>query len=164
MTTVSLDVVVRPLRDDDELPDSWSMWDDWGDKDPRAMALEMRRFVVEVTEPGAPPVIVGDMTAHLVWYGATTGSGAWNIGASLVEHWRGRGVGSRAQRLLADLLHEEGAVRVEASTDVDNIAERRSLEKAGFAFEGIARGAQVRADGRHDLAVFASIREEADRG
>lgn len=152
---------VRPRFEDDVIPDSRSPWDDWGSLDPRAKDMEMRRFVIEVDLAGGP-VIVGDMSGHVVWYGPTSGSAAWNIGIALTPEWRGRGIGSVAQRRLADLLHDEGTVRVEASTDVTNVAERRSLEKAGFAFEGIARGSQVRADGRHDLAVYASVRPDAD--
>jgi len=35
----------------------------------------------------------------------------------------------------------------------------RALEKAGFTREGVLRGAQFRADGRHhDLVMFSRIR------
>jgi RimJ/RimL family protein N-acetyltransferase len=149
-------VRLRPVHPDERLPDSSSEWDQWGEKDPEAMALRMRRWAV-VIDRADGETVVGDMTAHVVWYGATRGSAAYNIGISLVPEHRGRGLGSVAQRALADLLHAEGVVRVEASTDVNNLAERRSLEKAGFAFEGIARSAQARADGQHDLAVYSSI-------
>ena len=43
-------------------------------------------------------------------------------------------------------------------TDIENEAEQRSLEKAGFAREGVLRGSQYRAGGWHDLVVFARIR------
>jgi RimJ/RimL family protein N-acetyltransferase len=153
---VTVTVHLRTVESQEQLPDSSSEWDEWGDKDPEAMALRMRRWVVVIDEPDGEKV-VGDMSAHIVWYGPTRGSAAYNIGISLVPQYRGQGIGAVAQRSLADLLHGEGTVRVEASTDVDNLAERRSLEKAGFAFEGIARSAQARADGHHDLAVYSSI-------
>jgi RimJ/RimL family protein N-acetyltransferase len=153
---VTVTVHLRIAEPQDQLPDSSSLWDEWGDKDPEAMALRMRRWVVVIDEADGDKV-VGDMSAHIVWYGPTPGSAAYNIGISLVPGYRGQGIGSAAQRALADLLHAEGTVRVEASTDVENLAERRSLEKAGFVFEGIARSAQARADGQHDLAVYSSI-------
>jgi RimJ/RimL family protein N-acetyltransferase len=153
---VTLSVHLRAVEPQEQLPDSSSRWDEWGDKDPEAMALRMRRWAVVIDDAQGQKV-VGDMSAHIVWYGPTRGSAAYNIGISLVPEHRGHGIGARAQRALADLLHAEGVVRVEASTDVENLAERRSLEKAGFAFEGIARSAQARADGRHDLAVYSSI-------
>ena len=51
--------------------------------------------------------------------------------------------------------------RVEASTDVTNLAEQRALEKAGFTREGVLRGAQHRADGvHHDLVGYAILRTD----
>ena len=105
---------------------------------------------------------VGTVSWHRTAYGPNTGSQAWNIGIGLAPSSRGLGVGSLAQRLLAEHLFDTTpAHRVEASTDVDNTAEHRALGKAGFVQEGVARGAQYRADGRHhDLAVYAVLRGE----
>ena len=50
--------------------------------------------------------------------------------------------------------------RVEASTDVENIAEQRSLEKAGFTREGVQRRAQFRAGAYHDLVSYSILRED----
>jgi RimJ/RimL family protein N-acetyltransferase len=50
--------------------------------------------------------------------------------------------------------------RVEASTDVDNVAEQRSLEKAGYTREGIIRRAQWRAGAYHDLVGYSILRED----
>ena len=50
--------------------------------------------------------------------------------------------------------------RIEAQTDVENIAEQRSLEKAGFRREGVARGSQFRAGGYHDLVVYSRLRDD----
>ena len=153
-------VAIRAVGEDEQRPPSSSTWDDWGEMDPAAMAMEHERWVVEVTEDGRTTV-VGDMSAHSVWYGPTAGSRALSIGISLVDEHRGRGIGPVAQRLLAEQLHDRGVVRVEAATDVDNVAEQRALERAGFRLEGILRGAQARRDGRHDLQVWSHLR---DRG
>jgi RimJ/RimL family protein N-acetyltransferase len=80
-----------------------------------------------------------------------------NIGISLVNEYRGKGIGSIAQRLLAVELHNQGIVRVEAQTDIENIAEQRALEKAGFKYEGTLRKAQARLDGLHDIQVWSHI-------
>jgi hypothetical protein len=45
-------------------------------------------------------------------------------------------------------------------TDVENIAEQRSLEKAGFTREGILRHAQWRAGAHHDLVSYSMLRED----
>lgn len=114
-----------------------------------------------MVEAGGEPV--GTVSWHAVRYGPNSESTAFNIGINLIPAARGRGIGSAAQRLLADRLFElTSCNRVEASTDVDNTAEQRSLEKAGFKREGILRGAQHRAGAYHDLVVYARVRDDPD--
>jgi RimJ/RimL family protein N-acetyltransferase len=92
-------------------------------------------------------------------YGPNSESVAWNIGINLIPDGRHQGFGSEAQRLLADHLFTTTAVhRIEASTDIENLAEQRALERAGFLREGVLRGAQYRAGARHDLVVYAVVR------
>jgi RimJ/RimL family protein N-acetyltransferase len=103
---------------------------------------------------------IGTVSWRQVRYGPTPESVAWNIGISLIPEMRGQGFGSIAQRLLADYLFATTAVnRIEAGTDVENLAEQRSLEKAGFIREGVFRGAQHRAGAWHDLAMYAVVRD-----
>lgn len=105
---------------------------------------------------GAP---IGTVGWHEVHYGPGPGNRAWNIGISLIPEARGQGYGPLAQQLLADYLFETtDANRVEAQTDVDNVAEQRALEKAGFVREGVARGSQFRAGTYHDLVTYARLR------
>lgn len=105
--------------------------------------------------------VIGTVAWHLARYGPSPGSNAWNVGIDLVPEARGRGFGTEAQRLLAEYLFETTSVnRVEASTDVDNVAEQRSLEKAGFTREGVNRGAQFRADAYHDLVLYSKLRSD----
>jgi RimJ/RimL family protein N-acetyltransferase len=73
---------------------------------------------------------------------------------------RGLGFGSVAQRLLADYLFATTSVnRIEAATDIENLAEQRALAKAGFVREGVFRGAQHRAGAWHDLAIYSVVRD-----
>ena len=107
--------------------------------------------------------VVGTISYHRVSYGPNAESKAWMIGIDLVPEGRGQGLGTEAQRLLADWLFETtGVNRVEASTDVDNVAEARSLEKAGFTREGVNRGAQFRAGAYHDLVHYARLRSDGE--
>ena len=116
-------------------------------------------LIIERISDAAP---IGTVSWHVVRYGPNEGSHAWNMGISLLPAARGQGFGSEAQRLLADYLFATTAVdRVEASTDVENIAEQRALEKAGFVREGVIRGAQYRPDGRHDLVNYARLRSDS---
>lgn len=150
-------VSIAEVSEKVEIPDTGSIWDEWGEYDPAAKAMQLRRWVVQVSDDSGAVQLVGDLSAHSVWYGPSPGSRCMNIGISLSAPWRGKGIGAVAQRLLAETLHAEGIVRVEASTDVENIAEQRSLSKAGFVLEGVIRGAQVRADGRHDIQGWSHL-------
>jgi RimJ/RimL family protein N-acetyltransferase len=108
----------------------------------------------------ADGVLVGDVGWHKVLYGPPPAGGhAYNIGITLLPEHRGRGYGTIAQRLLADYLFATYAVnRLEAGTDVENRAEQRSLEKAGFTREGVARGSQFRHGTWHDLVIYSRLR------
>ncbi len=104
---------------------------------------------------------VGTVSWHLVRYGPNDESSAWNVGIALIPDARGQGLGPQAQRLLAaELFATTDVDRVEASTDVENVAEQRALEKAGFVREGIQRGAQFRAGARHDLVTYSRLRSD----
>lgn len=118
------------------------------------------KLVVEL-DGADGPVPIGDVSWHAVDYGPPPASRCWNIGITLNPEWRGQGFGTRAQRMLAEYLFETTVVeRIEASTDVENAAERRSLEKAGFTFEGVLRRAQFRGGTWRDLALFSLVRSE----
>jgi RimJ/RimL family protein N-acetyltransferase len=128
------------------------------DEGRRFVEEEMGRVVVERLEDGA---VIGDMSWHPARYGPNEGSKALNMGISLHPDARGRGYGVEAQRLLAALLFDLFDVaRVEASTDVENTAEQRALEKAGFTREGVLRQAQFRAGRHHDLVVYSRVRSD----
>jgi aminoglycoside 6'-N-acetyltransferase len=117
-------------------------------------------LVVELVGDGEA-VPIGNVSWHAVDYGPPPASRCWNIGITLSPEWRGRGYGTRAQRLLADHLLATSVVqRVEASTDVENTAERRALERAGFSFEGVLRRAQFRDGGWRDMALYSLVRGE----
>src|SRR5262245_47313025 len=103
--------------------------------------------------------VVGSMSYHEVRYGPNSGSRAYNIGLNIVPEQRDKGYGSEAQRLLAEyLLQTFPIARVEAATDITNLAEQRALEKAGFTREGVLRKAQWRAGDWHDLVVYSRVR------
>lgn len=104
---------------------------------------------------------VGVLQWHGVQYGPNRGSIALSLGIAIQPAARGRGVGSRAQRLLADYLFEQTLTqRVEASTDVTNLPEQRALEKAGFRRDGVLRGAQFRLGEWHDMVVYSRLRTD----
>lgn len=150
------EVRIRAVARDYPIKRAPSEFDDWGPISKEATSMEIHRWVIEL-RIGSQWEEVGNLSAHAIWYGPTDSSKAMNIGISVLEEYRGQGIGAIAQRLLAEELHAQGVVRVEASTDVVNIAEQRALKSAGFIFEGTLRKAQGRADGLHDLQVWSHL-------
>lgn len=88
-------------------------------------------------------------------------SAALEIGIALFEPFRGRGVGTAAQGLLVDYLFANTPVhRLQAGTEVGNIAEERALERAGFKKEGVLRGLHFRAGEWRDSTIYARLRTD----
>jgi aminoglycoside 6'-N-acetyltransferase len=114
------------------------------------------RGMLIVEADGRP---IGTVSWHAVTYGPNPESQAWNIGINLVPEGRGQGFGGEAQRMLAmHLLATTRANRVEAMTDLENLAEQRALEKGGFVREGVLRGSQFRGGVWHDIVVYSLVR------
>jgi RimJ/RimL family protein N-acetyltransferase len=89
--------------------------------------------------------------------------GVWELGIELWDEAdRRRGYGREACALLTRHMFEaEGAIRVQATTDVDNAAMRRTLEKLGFGCEGILRGFMPQPEGEpRDYAMYAITKQE----
>jgi aminoglycoside 6'-N-acetyltransferase len=105
--------------------------------------------------------VVGLVSYHQERYGPNDGSVVYNIGIHLAPEHHGKGYGSEAQKLVAaDLFAVYPIMRVEASTDIENIPEQRALEKAGFRRDGLMRKAQWRAGDWHDIVVYSKLRGE----
>ncbi len=146
--------------DADRTVETPSPYEEWPEGD-KLMPPHNDRLLVVVTDADGISAVAGAMSWHLEAYGPTQGSFAWNIGIGLTDACRGHGVGTVAQRLLAEwLLASSPLDRIEASTDVENLPEQRSLEKAGFTREGTLRMAQARADGQHDLYSYSLLRSD----
>jgi RimJ/RimL family protein N-acetyltransferase len=85
----------------------------------------------------------------------------WEMGIAMLPAARGRGYGTRAHRLLARYLFAHTPVhRIEASTEVGNVAECRTLEKAGFTREGVTRGVGWRDGAWRDGVTYSLLRTD----
>jgi RimJ/RimL family protein N-acetyltransferase len=106
-----------------------------------------------------------DRLGTITWRKVQTGPTAfnWAIGIGLAPEFRGRGYGSAAQRLLVRYLfaHTQ-ANRIEATTEITNVAEQRALEKAGFTREGVLRGTTFRQGRWHDQVIYSVLRDEVE--
>jgi RimJ/RimL family protein N-acetyltransferase len=87
--------------------------------------------------------------------------GNYEIGIALFPDYRGRGIGTEAQRQLVEyLFNNTTAHRLQAGTEVENLAEQRALEKVGFVREGTMRGVQFRAGTWRDSVMFGLVRSD----
>ena len=87
----------------------------------------------------------------------------WSVGIALLPEARGRGYGTAAQRELVRYLFLHSQVnRIEAGTEIGNLAEQRALEKAGFTREGVMRGAAFQGGRWHDGVVYSVLRSEVE--
>jgi RimJ/RimL family protein N-acetyltransferase len=88
-------------------------------------------------------------------------SHCWEIGIALLPEAHGQGYGTEAHRLLVRYLFAHTTVhRIEAVTEVGNVAEQKALEKAGFASEGVMRGNCWRDGAWRDEVLFSILRTD----
>lgn len=105
--------------------------------------------------------LVGDVQARSPRYAFPPG--VWELGIELwAEADRGRGLGRQAVALLTSHLFErEDAIRVQATTDVENGPMRAILEALGFGFEGVLRGFMPSpTQGPRDYAMYAITKDD----
>ena len=106
----------------------------------------------------------GTLAGIVAWRSIPTGGpevGCLEIGALLFPEHRGRGLGTAAQRLLVEYLFATTlANRLQAITDVENLAEQRVLERIGFRREGVLRGLAFIGGRWRDGALYARLRDD----
>jgi RimJ/RimL family protein N-acetyltransferase len=140
-----------------------SEFDEFGPREPRIAPPPAR-----LDGDGGLAIVVDgedEPAGEVTWYwnrwGPNQGSRCPMIGIWLRPGYRGRAIGRAAQLMLAGMFFTHTtANRVEAHTDVENIAEQRALEAAGFQREGVTRGAQWRAGAHHDGILYAVLRTD----
>ena len=156
-------VSLRPQQPDDMhlLTGGHSPFDDFGPArrtEPRPARLEADGGLAVIAGDGQ---LAGDVSWHWTQWGPTAGSRCPMIGIWLRPGYRGHGIGTAAQAQVAELFFRHTTVnRVEAHTDVENVAEQRALEAAGFQREGVTRGAQWRDGTYHDGILYAVLRAD----
>jgi RimJ/RimL family protein N-acetyltransferase len=167
-------VTLRPVTEDDLAvlerltndpggtgPHEWHGW-----HDPYVFRRKWAENGLLGSADGTLMVARGDETLGFVaWRQVTTGqvSYCWEIGIGMLPEARGRGFGTQAQRQITRYLFRHTQVnRIQAGTEITNVAEQRALEKAGFTREGVLRGAAFR-DGRwQDGVLYSVLRDEVD--
>ncbi|GAA1866065.1 GNAT family N-acetyltransferase [Asanoa iriomotensis] len=169
---MDLPVRLRPVSDDDDLDmfrrfcvEPGLIGLDWrGFQDAQGVA---RRFAEDGflgERDGRLVVDAGGRRAGFVSYteGLYAGRGPYfEIGIALLPDFRGRGLGWRAQAMLCDYLFALSPVqRIQAGTHAENIAEQRSLVKAGFQLEGVVRACEFRDGAWRDGYLYSRLRTD----
>jgi RimJ/RimL family protein N-acetyltransferase len=167
-------VVLRPVREDDLAllerltnspegtgPHEWHGW-----SDPHLWRHRWTENGLLGSVGGTLLVARGpEVLGFVNWRQVITGQSSycWELGIIMAPEARGQGVGTQAQRLVVRYLFAHTQVnRIQAGTEITNIAEQRALEKAGFTREGVLRGAGFR-DGRwHDGVLYSVLRDEVN--
>jgi RimJ/RimL family protein N-acetyltransferase len=135
----------------------------FGFRMPRARELQRRWHEDGLigTESSFLTVLVDDAVAGWVTWRSLATSGSFEIGIGLLPDHRGHGVGTEAQRQLVDYLFATTtAHRLQAGTEVHNIAEQKALERAGFRREGVARGLYFRDGQWRDSVLYGVLRTD----
>ena len=164
-----LDVRLRPFRADDlavfaRHPAEPGSIDFFGFRPTNGLARRFAENGLLGEDDGSLVVDVdGDAVGGIGWHAVHHGPGsiarALNIGIELFAEQRGRGYGTVAQSLIAEHLFATTLIeRLEATTDVENVAEQRALVRAGYTREGVLRHTQWRDGAWRDNVIFSRLR------
>jgi aminoglycoside 6'-N-acetyltransferase len=140
----------------------------FGHRSPSALRRRFDEDGLLGPDGGELIVVAGDgaFAGRINWsksfWGPPEQSWCWTIGVTIGEEWRGKGIGTAAQRLTVEhLFAHTRAERIQAFTDIENVAEQRILEKVGFTREGVIRSAQWREGRWHDQVLYSILRPAA---
>lgn len=107
-----------------------------------------------LVEPRAPEVVLGGGSVHAV----DLGQGRAAVGYWLAPGSRGRGVATRATRLMAQWAFAVlGVARLELTCGPDNRPSQRVAERCGFVREGVLRSHMPFKGARRDTVMFSLL-------
>lgn len=142
---------------------------------PHASIEDSRAFITEIAPQGhvwavVDPALVDEThpegtvvgSIGLIADPARQHDRALMLGYALGSDWWGRGYMTEASRRVVDYGFEELDIELITCTCYPwNTASRHVIEKCGFTFEGVRRGAEVTYDGRlEDARCHSLTREE----
>ncbi|MGP3933272.1 GNAT family N-acetyltransferase [Nonomuraea sp. KM88] len=147
-------------------PDSTGEFQWYGFQNPHHLRRRWEEHGMLGDDGGILIIADGDDRAGFVSWNkqvADRASFYWSMGLIVAPEFRGRGYGTQAQRLIARYLFDHSTVnRIEATTEITNVAEQRALEKAGFTREGVLRGVGFRAGRWHDGVLYSMLRADLE--
>ncbi|WP_026414324.1 GNAT family N-acetyltransferase [Actinomadura oligospora] len=149
------------LTQDAEMAGEYA-WCGWSD--PRVFPRRWEDDRLLGKDGGVLMAVVGDQTVGALNWGRrpiTPFSSCWRLGRTMLPEARGRGYGTQAARLIAAYLFAHTQLnRIEATTEIGNLAAQKSLTNAGYTREGTLRGFIWRDGAWHDSAQFSILRTD----
>lgn len=164
-------VVLRPHGEADialdraefQGPEGWGDHEWFGYSDPTWLQKEFANSGL-LGEGVSRLVIEGDgeWAGRVSWWNShSRESPIWRIAVIVRPSLRGTGVGTDAHHALVDYLFAHTrAERIEAFTDIENVAEQRVLVKAAFTQEGRVRSSIWRQGTWRDQLLFSVLRSD----
>lgn len=119
---------------------------------------EARRTGEELSFAFAEPADPGAVLGGGSLYGIDVEQGRTAVGYWLAPGSRGRGVATRATRLMARWAFDAlGVARVELTCATDNEPSQRVAQRCGFVREGVLRSHMPFRGGRRDTVMFSLL-------
>jgi RimJ/RimL family protein N-acetyltransferase len=116
---------------------------------------EMKDFIIEKKDGTKIGIITHFYVLH------PTGVRLLEIGFMLLTNERGKGYCSEATNIMVDYLFlSKDTMRIQATTDLRNLASQKVLEKAGFKKEGTLRKSIFSRGEWRDAYLHSILREE----
>ncbi|HZE33426.1 MAG TPA: GNAT family protein [Actinoallomurus sp.] len=171
-----MELTLRPVREGDlavlerltQDPDSTGEFAWFGWHDPYRYRRGWAENGLLDDEGGTLIVARGEERLGFVNWGrlrTTRNSYCFVMGIAMLPEARGHGYGTEAHRLLSRYLFAHTTVnRIQADTEVDNVAECRALERAGFSREGVMRGYGWRDGAWRDGVTYSILRTDPRTG
>ncbi len=165
-------VTLRPAGEDDlpllrklsQDPPVTGEFEQYGWYAPRLFQRSWAENGLISADGGNLMVVCGDeVLGAVTWrrHETAPASHCWALGIGLFPQARGHGYGTQAHRLIVRYLFEHTTVnRIEAATEVGNVAEQKALENAGFSREGVLRGIRWRGGSWRDEVLYSILRTD----
>jgi RimJ/RimL family protein N-acetyltransferase len=81
--------------------------------------------------------------------------GVLAFGIEISPEFQGKGYGTQATKLIAELMFAQGCHRISGDTDVSNIAMQQAFEKAGWVHEGTMYALFIEDGAPRDYLTFS---------
>lgn len=155
---------VMAFADPSVLRFSWSRTTPYTEDDARSHFVELEyarlrgeQLSFAFADPADPAVVVGGGSV----YSIALNEGRAAVGFWLTPMYRGRGIATRATRLMARWAFSElGVARVELTCGPDNEASQRVASRCGFVREGVLRSHIPFKGSRRDTVMFSLLPSE----